>query len=99
VSLVNVPVSTVDVLSPDKVGEGISTRGRARMVPLVPVGNGTVLPCIWKSHYQVDVDLPDGTKGRGYEALLLVSRKPLMTLRAEVVAEAWDSFARGPVEE
>lgn len=87
-----------DVLSPDKVGDGILSGGRTRMVPIVPVGNGQALPCVWKSHYMIDVELADGTKGRGYECLLLISRKPIMTIRAEVVAEAWNSFGQGPVE-
>lgn len=95
--LISASPDVSDVLSPDKVGEGISD-GRRRLVPLVPVGNGQVLPCIWKSHYLVDVDLTDGSRARGYECLLLVSRRPLMTIRAEVASEVWNSLGQGPVE-
>ncbi len=73
--------------------------GHSRFVPMVPVGNdGSCMPCIWKSHYTVLAQLSDGTKVPARECLLLVSRKPLLTMRAEIAESAFQHFGEVLVE-
>lgn len=92
-----IPVSTNSLFKPDPLRP--VQGGNTRLVPLIPIGEGKEhLPCIWKSH-----DVKDGTDSSGqtirvYECLLLVSRNPVLTLRAEVAVEAWQHFSLGPVE-
>jgi len=73
--------------------------GGSRMVPMVPVGEGKELPCIWKSHKAKPCDINrDGNLLLAYECLLLISREPLQTIRAEIDVRAWEQFGSGPVE-
>jgi hypothetical protein len=73
--------------------------GGTRMVPMVPAGtDGTLLPCIWKSHTVTQGRDNDEQPIPVHECLLLVSRDPILTIRAEVHVDAWKQFARGPVE-
>jgi hypothetical protein len=73
--------------------------GGSRFVPMIPVGNdGTAMPCLWKSHYVVQAELADGSKVPAHECLLLVSRKPILTMRAEVAVDAWQHFGTGLIE-
>jgi hypothetical protein len=83
-----------------QANENITVRGgHARYVPMVPVGDdGTRLACIWKSHEIVQATLADGSKVPAYECLLLISRNPLTTIRAEVAADSWQHFGQGIVE-
>jgi len=91
----DIPIAPGNIFSadPQKPVEG----GHSRFVPNVPVGDGErqiCLPCIWKSHKI--------TKGRDAEAvnecLLLISRDPITTLRAEVSVDSWQHFGRVLVE-
>ena len=73
--------------------------GGTRLVPMVPVGEGKALPCIWKAHQSKPADINnDGNLLPAFECLLLISRDPLQTIRAEVDVRAWAQFAHGPVE-
>lgn len=73
--------------------------GGSRFVPMVPVGNdGTAMPCLWRSHYVVQAVLSDGSKVPANECLLLVSRHPILTMRAEVAVDAWGSFGSALIE-
>lgn len=73
--------------------------GGTRLVPLVPVSNdGSTMPCIWKSRYIIQAELADGNKVAAHECLLLVSRNPILTMRAEVAVDSWQHFGQGPVE-
>ena len=75
--------------SPDRAVSG----GGTRYVPAIPVGNdGVIMPCIWRSHYTVQAELSDGSHVPANECLLLVSRKPLLTMRAEIAVAAWSNF-------
>ena len=46
----------------------------------------------------VQATLADGSKVPAYECLLLISRNPLTTIRAEVAADSWQHFGQGIVE-
>ena len=96
-SSIEIPIAGGPVFSPD---ERAPVRGgNLRVVPMVPVGNdGTRLPCIWKSHKTIQATLQDGSKVPACECLLLISRNPLTTIRAEVAADSWQHFERGIVE-
>jgi len=91
---------------PAKVGhifredQGSPVRGgHSRFVPLVPVGDkGDTMPCIWKSHYTIQAELSDGSKVPARECLLLVSRKPLLTMRAEISEDSFQHFGEVLVE-
>jgi hypothetical protein len=73
--------------------------GGSRLVPMVPVGEGKTLPCIWKSHHPKPCDInQDGHPLPAFECLLLISRDPLQTIRAEIDVRAWAQFSSGPVE-
>ena len=73
--------------------------GHSRFVPMVPVGDkGDAMPCIWKSHYTIQAELSDGSKVPARECLLLVSRKPLLTMRAEIAESSFVHFGEVLVE-
>jgi hypothetical protein len=82
--------------SPDRTVSG----GGTRFVPAIPVGNdGTIMPCIWRSRYLIQATLSDGSHVPAYECLLLVSRNPILTMRAEIAVAAWPNFTeKVPVE-
>ena len=95
--LVEIPLTVGDVLAPDPARP--LRGGNLRLVPLVPVGGGKTLPCIWKSHDVVlEETRDDGGKHPANECLLLISRNPLLTLRAFAEVEAWKTFGEGVVE-
>jgi hypothetical protein len=73
--------------------------GNLRYVPMVPVGNdGTRLPCIWKSRETIQATLENGSKVPARECLLLISRNPITTIRAEVAESSWSHFGQVLVE-
>jgi hypothetical protein len=73
--------------------------GNSRMVPMVPIGDrGERLPCMWKSHYIVQAELSDGSRVPANECLLLLSKNPITTIRAEVAVDAWQHFDTGIIE-
>lgn len=95
-STIVVPVSDVLGTGPEVVV--VSKDERTRLVPHVPIGGGKFLPCLWKSH-KITLSLDNnGLQNKVIECLLLVSRDPLLTLRAEVEVEAWQTFGNAPVE-
>jgi len=87
-----------DVLGPGPEVIVTSRSERNRLVPSVPVGGGKFLPCLWKSHRTTLSTDGSGNQIKVRECLLLVSRNPLLTLRAEVEVEAWKNFSTTPVE-
>lgn len=91
-----IPISPGELFQSDPVRA--VQGGNTRMVPLVPIGNGRLLPCIWKSHEVTTGNDPHDQPIRVHQCLLLVSREPLLTLRAEVEVEAWKQFTTGPIE-
>jgi hypothetical protein len=94
---IEIPVNTGSIFTIDK---GRPVRGGgSRFVPMVPVGDkGDTLPCIWKSHYIIQAELADGSHVPANEALLLVSRNPILTMRAEVAVDSWQHFGQGLIE-
>jgi hypothetical protein len=91
-----IPISAGSLLGHDPLPP--AQGGDTRMVPMVPVGEGKLLPCIWKSHAIKNGIDHGGQSIRVHECLLLASRDPLLTLRAEVAVESWQHFGHGPVE-
>jgi len=91
-----IPISTGSVIGSDPLQTVHG--GGTRMVPMVPVGEGRLLPCIWRSHSVKEGVDNTGRPIRVHECLLLVGRDPLLTLRAEVDVDAWKQFGSGPVE-
>lgn len=95
-NLIEIPVSIGDLLVPtsDQPARG----GPTRVVPLVPIGNDQSAPCVWKSH-EVTRGLDNsGNPIRVNECLLLISRNPVLTIRAEVEVDAWKNFPNSTVE-
>lgn len=92
---IEIPVN-VELFTPEEIG--CSRGGRTRLVPLVKTSVGT-FPVIWKSHETVVADVNgDGHPIPAVECVLLVTRKPLVTMRAEVDVKAWEHLPQGPVE-
>jgi hypothetical protein len=96
-SSIEIPIAGGPVFSPN---ERAPVRGgNLRYVPMVPVGDdGTRLPCIWKSHVTIQATLSDGSKVPARECLLLITRNPITTIRAEVAESSWQHFGQGLVE-
>ena len=73
--------------------------GHSRFVPLVPMGDkGDSMPCIWRSHYTIQAELANGSRVPARECLLLVSRKPLLTMRAEIAETSFQRFGEVLIE-
>lgn len=72
--------------------------GRTRLVPMVTTSVGR-FPVIWRSHKVIMADVNgDGKPIPAVECVLLVTRQPLVTMRAEVDVRAWEHLPEGPVE-
>jgi hypothetical protein len=93
---IEIPVTAGNIFSedPTRPVEG----GHSRLVPAIPIGDGRVAPCLWKSHYTIQIEGPDGSKTTANECLLLIARNPLLTIRAEVASDAWPHFGRVTIE-
>ncbi len=92
-----ITVISAPVFKPDE--QNAVQGGDRRFVPRVPVGDaGETMLCMWKSHYIVQAELSDGSHVPANECLLLVSRNPLVTIRAEIAVDAWQHFGSGIIE-
>jgi len=91
-----IPISPGSLFRADR---GAPVRGgHSRFVPMVPVSQDVSLPCIWRSH-AVTQGLDNSNRPiRVHECLLLISRDPIVTMRAEVEVDAWQNFGEALVE-
>lgn len=90
--VIQIPVSTspVEAAHPGQ--------GKTRLVPVIRTPVGPML-CIWQSHKVIQADVNnDGHPIPARECVLLVTREPLVTMRAEVDLKAWEHFDQAPVE-
>jgi hypothetical protein len=72
--------------------------GGSRLVPGVPTPHG-VWPCIWKSHQISEAVIREGGKPeRVYECILLTSKNPPQTIRAQIEAEGFKTFQPVAIE-
>jgi hypothetical protein len=82
--------------TPEEVGR--PGQGKTRFVPVVVTPSGPLL-VIWRSHETIMADVNgDGHPIAANECVVLVSRNPLVTMRAEVDVNLWNHCDQAVVE-